>query len=824
MTILLRFLLVSALLAGPGAVHAMEVQCGSEGGDALGWALAAGGDWNGDGIADFAAGAPCASVGNALRVGRVRIFSGKTGALLKTMRGGEAEQQFGASLAWVPDLNGDGRSELAIGSATFAVPRPVQGVYAGAGKLELFSSTGALLWAALGENASAALGESVVVLPDVNGDGKADLVAGASGALVDGKAQGSGYLLSGATGARIAQKDGTSLGEQWASVVGAAGDLDGDGRVDWFAATRIGSPGVAPVEAPPVSTTTSSTTTTTTTLNPRAGHLKVYSGKSPYALLQTYRGQEWWQRLGREAAGAGDVDGDQVGDLWIGSPGSRPEGLENAGTVQLYSGDGTVLRELTEPAPQRSAGFGTAVVVPGLLNAGPIRDVVVGAPLAKVLGRAETGRVHAFAGESGNLLWTQAGSSPLERLGQTLAAGFDFNLDGTPDGVAGAPGGTASGRRGAGQVKVLSGKDGSVLATVGGRRGRETRIFVAGPGLDRKAVVQSYDPFGKHREAQFSPFRGQRSSALSMDTLDAGRRGETVNGSRTLLAVAAGPGGSGPQVAVYRAARRNRRVSFFNAGPDGYTGGLNLTAGDFGNLYDEEIAVAPADAVDGPIKIVIWRKPFGTDPFGRIQWTKVREFPAFSPTDKVDGTLINASGAYLASADLTTNEQHEILAAPVAGLPVIRLFSRIGTLVREWQAYPTDGGGFEDNSGVRVAIGNLDGEGPLEIVTAPARGQPWVRAVNTDGTPFQYASGKTVSFFVTQFGASYSGGLVVETADVDFDGSAEILVAPATGQTTRILAFEVDGTPVSGWATLEPFGPLRSSGVGLLGFDQFWKR
>jgi hypothetical protein len=492
--------------------------------------------------------------------------------------------------------------------------------------------------------------------------------------------------------------------------------------------------------------------------------------------------------------------------------------------VQLFSGAGPVLRELVEPTPQKFAAFGTALVVPGSLDGGSVDDLVASAPLGRVSGKSEAGRVHAYSGEDGAWRWTHSGSFLLERFGQSLAVGLDFNEDGTPDILAGAPGGTPGGRRGAGEVTVLSGVNGTALAKLGGRRGRETRLFVSGTGLDRRAVVRGYDPYGQRREAEFSPFRGQSASALSMDILDEGRRGETVNGSTVLLAVGTGAGGDGPQVAVYRAARRRHRVSFFAAGPDGYTGGLNLTGGDFGNLYGDEIAVVPADPVAGAHTVVIWRKPFGPDPFGRIQWTKVREFPVFSPADKVDGVTINAAGAMLASADLTTNEQDEIVATPLAGLPVVRLFSRIGTLVREWQAYPVDGGGLEDNSGTHVALGNLDGEGPLEIVTAPARGQPWVRAWKVDGTPWEYSSGKPVSFFVSQYGAAYRGGLVVSTADVDFDGSAEIVVAPAGGVTARILAFEPSGTPVAGWEALEPFGPAAAGGVGLLGFDQFWKR
>lgn len=812
--------LVLAVTAAPA--RAMAVQCGAEGGDAFGWAVAAGGDWDGDGVKDFAVGAPCASSGDSLRVGRVKIFAGHSGALLQSFKGSDAEQEFGASLAWLPDVDGDGRAELAVGSATADAPKPGGGFLITAGKVELFSSGGGVLWTVYGPNAAAALGESLGALSDLNFDGKVDLVAGASGAQVLNKVRGRGYLLSGASGAKIAQSDGSDIDQQWASVVGSAGDLDLDGTEDWVVATKVGT---GPIEPPPSTTTTSSTSTTTTTLPPRAGQLSVISGKAPFPVLRTYVGDTWVQRLGRAAQGAGNVDGDDTGDLWIGSPGAEPGDLEDAGAVELYSGRGPLISEVTEPTPQRFAGFGTALVVPGSLDGGSVDDLVASAPLGKVLGRSETGRVHAFRGENGNWLWSRSGTSLLERFGHALASGLDYDDDGTPDVVVGAPGATPHGRRGAGAASVLSGLDGATLATFGGRRGRETRIFVSGPGLDRRAVVRSFDAFGHRAQAELHPFPTQRASSLSMAVLDEGRRGETFNGSTTLLAVATGAGGASPRVAVYRVARRRLRVSLFTAGPEGYTGGLNVTGGDFGDLYGDEIAVAPADPVEGATTVVIWRKPpSGIDPFGGIPWTKVREFPVFSPQDEMEGVLIGAKGAWLASADLTSNTQDEIVATPMAGLPVVRIYSRIGVMLSQWQAFLVSGDAVEDNSGLRAAIGNLDGEGPLEIVTSPARGQPWVRAWNIDGTPWEYAPGKAVNFAVTQYGGAYSGGLQLALADVDFDGSAEIVVTPASGLPARVLAFEPNGTLVVGWEAFEPFGPTAGSGVGLFAFDQFWKR
>src|SRR5205085_11307586 len=110
--------------------------------------------------------------------------------------------------------------------------------------------------------------------------------------------------------------------------------------------------------------------------------------------------------------------------------------------------------------------------------------------------------------------------------------------------------------------------------------------------------------------------------------------------------------------------------------------------------------------------------------------------------------------------------------------------------------------------GVSVTAGDPDGERGPEILTAPAKGQRWIRAWNADGSAYQYKSGTAVSFFVTQYGLQFSGGLTVSTADVDLDGQAEIIVAPGAGATPQILAFEPNGELVKDWVTYEPFGPL----------------
>lgn len=824
------WLLGLVLLGAAGNASAVDVSCGTEGGDGFGWSVASGKDFDGDQVADVAVGAPCATVKGKSQAGRVRVYSGASGRRILSLAGSEVTQRFGAALEFVADLNGDGRAELAIGSPNFKVPQDGGGTLTNGGKLEVFSSGGGVIWTFLGKTAEARVGETVASLADVTGDQKAEVVVGGSEASIGTGRRGIGYLLSGANGAVLAQSVGVRNFDFWGSIVAAPGDIDGDEVEDWIVASNAADAApdelvVAALDSTTTTTTTTTTTsTTTTTLVKDVGRVSFFSGQAGYPEVTEIQGVQPGGRLGRSVAGLSDQNGDDIRDVAVGAPGFLTNGLDSSGRVTIFTGFGDVVRHVVEPVPQEFASFGTAVCSAGSLDGGVEDDLVAASPLARISGLVDAGRVHAFDGADGSVLWTQVGSFRASRFGQSLAGGPDFNGDEVPDVVVGAPGDAPNGRRGAGAAHLLSGADGEVLATFGGRRGRETRLFVAGPGLGRVPTVRSFDPFGRRREVEIRPFRSQRATQLSMAILD---DGGGADGNKVLVAVGAGVEGDAPNLVVYRAGRRRLRVSLvYPAGPAGYAGGLNVAAGDFSADSGEEIATAPADDAGATTQVLLHYRSF-TDPRGGITLSPLqdRAFTAFAAADKIAGMTVGARGIFLAAGDLVEGNRDEIVVAPVAGLPVVRVFTNTGSKFADWLAYPPQGPGVNPNSGTAVAIGDLDGNGTLEIVTAPASGQLWVRAWQADGDPWLYDvdNALPVSFFVTQYGPLFEGGLRLATADVDLDGAAEILVAPGAGVEGVVLAFEPDGTPVEGWEPFSPFGPLGDKGLTLLGTDQFWR-
>jgi hypothetical protein len=114
--------------------------------------------------------------------------------------------------------------------------------------------------------------------------------------------------------------------------------------------------------------------------------------------------------------------------------------------------------------------FGEAVVSPGDLDGDGTPDIVAGAPGTGIGGlesgkMANAGMVLACSGRKHTVIWRVPGTAAEERFGAALAAGGDFNGDGKPDVLAGAPGEPG---KGTGAVRILSGADGALLLEIRG--------------------------------------------------------------------------------------------------------------------------------------------------------------------------------------------------------------------------------------------------------------------------------------------------------------------------------------------------------------------
>jgi len=171
------------------------------------------GDVNGDEFEDVLVGAPVGS-------GRAELLSGGTGEVIKAWTGSDREAQLGSAVAGLGDTDGDGVGDLAFGEP---------GALGGRGRVGLVrgSALEDVTWidgAPTQRNFGFAIGSG----QDVTGDGRHDLVVGAP----SGNGRGSVSLLDGLEGAPLWCVSSPIPEGVFGVDVALVPDLDGDDRAD----------------------------------------------------------------------------------------------------------------------------------------------------------------------------------------------------------------------------------------------------------------------------------------------------------------------------------------------------------------------------------------------------------------------------------------------------------------------------------------------------------------------------------------------------------------------------------------------------------------
>lgn len=224
---------------GPGAVVVFDgatlgivtTGYGLSAGDYFGAAIAGGSDLTGDGIADVAVGAPGAPSLGSQGVG---LFDGATGTIIAQVF--PYSLRFGSSLAFIPDIDGDGVDDLIVGS-------PADGWW---GEVFAISSTdwASLLWYQNGGMTLTAEGFGGVVATggDINGDGFADVIVGAPPRIQNYYyGAGAAYVLDGKTGRFLYELPGSTIDGAIGYAVLSPGNLNAGPRDEWV----VGAPGTS---------------------------------------------------------------------------------------------------------------------------------------------------------------------------------------------------------------------------------------------------------------------------------------------------------------------------------------------------------------------------------------------------------------------------------------------------------------------------------------------------------------------------------------------------------------------------------------------------
>jgi hypothetical protein len=279
---------------------------GDAAGDECGYAVGAGGDVDRDGYADFIVGFHLADAAR-VDMGRARMYSGRTGAVLYDFVGEAEGDHFGAWVGDVGDVNADGWTD-------FMITAPWADVgFLKSGSAYVFSGrNGSQLYRFTGDGNGHECGTAFAKCGDVDGDGHADLFVGEPEHRRFGDDSGSVKLFSGRTGALLLQLYGSAPYEYFGLRLGA-GDCDADGVPDLVIGAFLEDTGA-----------------------PNGGAIYVYSGATFQRVFAAH-GSTNTEQLGLGIDFAGDIDGDGIGDFVAGIP-RLDVGAPDAGGVRAFCG------------------------------------------------------------------------------------------------------------------------------------------------------------------------------------------------------------------------------------------------------------------------------------------------------------------------------------------------------------------------------------------------------------------------------------------------------------------------------------------------------
>jgi hypothetical protein len=414
-------------------------------GGIYGGAIAVVPDLNGDGIDDFVVGAPDETVNGIQEAGRVYVYSGATRQLIRTIvsptpltAGG-----FGSSVGGVPDVNNDGRGDIAIGA-----PRESTLDTPFCGKAYIFSgATGQLIaqMVSPARRTGGNFGAAVAGLTDVNGDGRGNVAIGAPGDNPGASPAACGrvYIYRWNGGLFLTVRAPVELvNGNFGASVAMVPDVNGDGRADLI----VGAPRVHHAQfSEPI----------------HVGRAYLIDGTTGRA-MRHLRSPAYTQNgfFGTSVAGLTDITGDGHGDFVVGAPGDRPgANPPNTGRAYIYNGNtGQFVRTLIPPIAQEDGEFGFAVAgLPDTTGDGKMDVVVSGWKQNWSTQPTRAGVVHIYNSVTGQRV--QSLLSPHAQLeglfGATVAGIRDLNNNNMGDIIVGAPAQTSGGITAAGNVYVF---------------------------------------------------------------------------------------------------------------------------------------------------------------------------------------------------------------------------------------------------------------------------------------------------------------------------------------------------------------------------------
>jgi hypothetical protein len=235
--------------------------------------------------------------------------------------------------------------------------------------------------------------------------------------------------------------------------------------------------------------------------------------------------------------------------------------------------------------------------------------------------------------------------------------------------------------------------------------------------------------------------------------------------------------GMGPRVVVYSDDKGTVAHSFFAYNRDLHKSGVRIAVADLNGDGLPEVITVNGGQGHARIKVFDGRD---TNP--------ILVFDGFDQK-------VTPWGYFVAAADLTKDGRALVAIAPdVGGPPSVEVYDLAqGKLLVTIQPFPRNFDG-----GVRLAWGDVNGDGIPDLITATGPGQIPSTVKIFDGTNFTRVLGEFLGV-----DEKYKGGLWVAAADLTKSNRAEIVVGLDAGHRPLVRVF--DGTKGKFIAEFEPF-------------------